>query len=275
LHPEARVGATNALLLPIPELTEMADGPDAISDLANAVEDYVYDRVLPSGVVRYPTHHWGAGTSFPTTVNGVKVGDTYHHTGLACLMAYQGPGWVQVNASTVANKAARDAMSTNYSSLLHGGFRVYQTDKKITWARADTSWLLVSMPPGTELVDADASSIILTGDSPWTVTGRRIHHIGDGWVLAVAIVSHGAGFTVNATGNVGNTRIAQLAAGWLPQSGYTPAHSMGTGRLAAGYVNSAGEFVLASMAPGANIAANTETLELACQYKVADPSVLV
>lgn len=125
------MGATDALKLPIPELTDTADGPDAISDLANAVEDYVYDRVLPSGVTRYPLHFWGSGTALPTSVSGAKAGDTYYHTGLACTMRCISPGataatniWRQAEVAIVANLATRDAMSANYSAILHDGFEV-------------------------------------------------------------------------------------------------------------------------------------------------------
>lgn len=139
------MGVTNGLALPIPELTDTADGPDAISDLANATEDYVYDRILPPGVTRYPSHHWGAGTQFPTYAQGVRAGDSYYHNGLACLMRAVDPGattpvWRQGALATVASLAARDTISTNYPGLLYPDFRVQQTDAGVTWSWTGTEW---------------------------------------------------------------------------------------------------------------------------------------
>jgi hypothetical protein len=124
------VAVTNGLVLPIPELTDTADGPDAISDLANAVEDYFFDRILPPGVTRWSTFHWGSGASFPTVLQGAKVGDLYYHTGLACTMRAINPGattpvWRQAEPAIVASKTARDAVSTNYSALLYEGFEIH------------------------------------------------------------------------------------------------------------------------------------------------------
>lgn len=143
------MAVTNGLALPIPELTDTADGPDAISDLANATEDYVYDRILPAGVTRYLTHHWGAGTAFPTAAQGVKAGDTFTHTGLACTMRAVDPTattpvWRQITMAEVASLAARDAISTNYTALLHQGFRVRQTDLGILWEWTGAYWTALS-----------------------------------------------------------------------------------------------------------------------------------
>lgn len=125
------MAVTNGLALPIPELTDTADGPDGFSDLANAVEDYVLDRILPAGVTRYPPHHWGSGTSLPTATMGAKTGDLYLHTGLVCTMRCITPGnttgtniWRQAEIAIVASLTARDAIGTNYSALLYEGFEV-------------------------------------------------------------------------------------------------------------------------------------------------------
>lgn len=126
------MGATDALKLPIPELTDTADGPDAISDLANAVEDYAYDRILPTGVTRYPNHHWGSGTTMPLPANGLKVGDTFTHTGLGtdgCMMRYTVAGWRQAEIPRFATQAALTAAITNYAALVNRGFEAFQEDR--------------------------------------------------------------------------------------------------------------------------------------------------
>lgn len=141
------MAVTNGLALPIPELTDTADGPDAISDLANAVEDYVYDRILPTGVTRYPTHHWGSGTGFPSA--GLpKAGDTYLHNGLGCMMRYNGTAWRQAEMTTVSSSAARIAISDNYSTLLHQGFEVYNSDTGNRRQWDSGAWRYTGRPSG-------------------------------------------------------------------------------------------------------------------------------
>lgn len=112
---------TPGLKLPIPESTETADGPDAFSDLANGVEDYVYDRILPAGVTRVPSHFWGQGTSLPTSAD-LRAGDTYRHTGLGCMLMYNSSAWRQAEVPTVSNLAAVKAISDSHASVLYTGF---------------------------------------------------------------------------------------------------------------------------------------------------------
>lgn len=137
------MATTDGLKLPIPELTDTADGPDAFSDLGNAVEDYLLDRILPSGITHYPSHHWGSGTAFPTAAQGAKASDTYLHTGLggSVMMLVSGTSWRQVAVGEVANYAALDAMANNYSSLLHPGLRVRQADLAGSlWEWTGSAW---------------------------------------------------------------------------------------------------------------------------------------
>lgn len=101
------MGTTNALALPFPELTETADGPDAFSDLANAVEDYFYDRILPAGVTRVPRYHWGDGITPPaTTAPGLRIGDTYFHTNQGVMLAFTGTEWRQAGFPTAGSDTA-------------------------------------------------------------------------------------------------------------------------------------------------------------------------
>lgn len=195
------MGATNGLGLPFPELTEMADGPDALSDLANATEDYVYDRILPGGVTRYPTHYWGSGTTFPTTANGVKSGDEFYHSGLLCVMKFIGSVWRQSSPSSVANRAALLALSTNYASALHDGFRVLQTDMDYEWVWDTTkpAWRFQRKING-ENPAANASR----GGLAWGVATGLIY----GWVNQVtrdaALFEHvtGTGITSATMGGI-------------------------------------------------------------------------
>lgn len=101
------MGATNALALPFPELTDLADGPDAFADLANAAEDYFYDRIKPAGILRTPVFHWGDGTAPPDGATpGLQRGDTYFHTGQSAQLAWNGTAWRQAAFPGVGSETA-------------------------------------------------------------------------------------------------------------------------------------------------------------------------
>lgn len=85
------MGTTPALKLPFPNLTETADGPDAFSDLAQAVENYVYNRILPTGITSSPGHYWGSGGTYPPAA-GLKPGDSFIHS-TAGLQFWNGSNW--------------------------------------------------------------------------------------------------------------------------------------------------------------------------------------
>jgi hypothetical protein len=88
-------------------------------------------------VPQYLHQHRGSGTSFPT---GIRAGDTYLHTGFGCLFTYNGTGWKQAEEFAVANLAGRDALKTNYPTLLHVGLRVWQTDISVEWMWTGSDW---------------------------------------------------------------------------------------------------------------------------------------
>lgn len=92
------MGVTSQLKLPFPELTDMADGPDAFSDLAVMLEGYFYDRTLPTGVTRAPTYLWGSGTTLPVST-ALRAGDTYLQNGKLMMFVSTGV-WAEVGRLT-------------------------------------------------------------------------------------------------------------------------------------------------------------------------------
>lgn len=161
------MGSTNGVLLPIPELTESADGPKAVSDLSNAIEDYFFDRIISAaqataGVARYLAYHWGAGTTLPSG-GLLRIGDTYQHNGLRCLVRWNGTIWRQIEPAVVATAAERDTISTTYAALLHMGFKVTVTGTgDFEWG--GTTWF----QPGVWVEQANStySYTIATSGSP-------------------------------------------------------------------------------------------------------------
>jgi hypothetical protein len=125
------VATTDGLLLPIPELTDSADGPGGFGALANALEDYLYDRILPTGVTRSPMHHWSAGTAFPTGT-AVKRGDHFFHTTYNVLCVYDGTNWRQAEIPVVT---ATDTTVGFYD----GQQRIHPTNGLQLWR--NNTWL--------------------------------------------------------------------------------------------------------------------------------------
>lgn len=80
----------------------------------------------------------GAGTVLPTT--SLRRGDAYFHTGLSCLVIYNGTAWRQAHITAVADAAARTAISATYSALLHPGFAARQADTGTTWEWNGSGW---------------------------------------------------------------------------------------------------------------------------------------
>lgn len=90
--------------------------------------------------VRRLPFHWGAGTSFPAA--GALLGDLFEHTGLNATMRKATTGWRQDGFAEAADAAARTAISTTYSSALHPGFRVLQSDTGAMWVWSGSAWVL-------------------------------------------------------------------------------------------------------------------------------------
>jgi len=165
-------------------------------------------------VPQYLHQHRGSGTSFPT---GIRAGDTYFHNGFGCLFAYNGTGWKQAEEFAVANLAGRNALKTNYASLLHVGLRVWQTDWSVEWTWNGSDWEL------------SAGELVGKAWGSGTGTGIFTTLTFNSWVTHPVMTSRTNGCTFDATTHSlalpvdGMWRLRQRAyysgsAGWEAQS---------------------------------------------------------
>jgi hypothetical protein len=160
------VGATPNLVLPYPELTETADGPDAFSDLALAVENWAYNRSAPPGA-RFPAHFWGSGATPPATNNAaLRPGDLYHHATMKVMLVFTGQGWRQ---------AAFDTSTGTESGFHIGQLRVHSTLGLQYWDGSGWGPLRVSGLRITSTSDAAAA----VGTTPGS-TGHGFQNGADG-----------------------------------------------------------------------------------------------
>lgn len=115
----------------------------------------------------------GTGTSFPAT--GIGIGDTYFHSGLGCLMRYNGVSWWQAEPSVVSNAAGRTAISTTYSSVLYAGFRVRQSDVGYIFEWNGTTWYKVPSNPNMlwTLTGSGSSTTVGVGQSGFNLLAAQ------------------------------------------------------------------------------------------------------
>lgn len=116
-----------------------------------------------------------------------------------------------------------------------------------------------------------ATGIVRAAGSAWDVSGSEIQNLGGGLAAGSVTVTAPAFAVTDPAGNITNGPVAALSAPWLPLLGVGyPIQTTASGRMAMGYINSAGEFIIAALAPGANVASG-ETFQLGGIYPLTDP----
>lgn len=129
------MGATPVLALPVPELTETADGPDAFNDLALRVEAALRgQQLIPAQ--RVP-QVW-AISDWTTTPAGTLSGDLGWNSATKEVRTYKGAtvGWRLTAPHTVASAGERDALQS------YDGMQVYRTDIHQLEVRRNGSWAI-------------------------------------------------------------------------------------------------------------------------------------
>jgi hypothetical protein len=239
------VGVTPGLKLPYPELTEIADGPDALNDLATAVEGYTYNRVLPAGVTRMPGYYWGERNTAPLYTEGARIGDTYWDLGVYCLRrARYGTSptaiiWEQAGESVVANETVRRALSTNQATRdrLSTSHVVRVEDSGFTWRWQSNQWELIHVSYGPNSVKPMLGLVRLAfpiiPQVGARITGWEVRQAAQGDVLTVD--SNAGVITCNANGRVAawvNANSDATSPGWsnvvLKAPGFSGTTFMGT-----------------------------------------------
>jgi hypothetical protein len=266
------VTTTDGLKLPVPDLTDPADGPDAFLDLGNAVEDYLLDRILPPGITRYPGHFWGSviGNDLSVGPAGVKEGDIGISSLLNnCRMIWTSSGWRQLTIISVNNAGGGiNGFASGISgagSAAHEGLRVWDTDLDRLFAcTGGAAFTLIGGKPGS-LLSAGA-----TAQANWTLTSQSFRSLGNGMAYVSLIFQRTtSALTVTATGDVTNSDIALLPSGW-GASAVTGLNSGGTGRTASYQIDNSRMISMANTTPGANIAIG-DAMSVAGVYPLNDP----
>lgn len=205
---------TDGLKLPIPDLTQSADGPAAVNDLANAMEDWAYDRILPSGVTRAPTLYWGSVTVLPSGTS-VKRGDTAYYSTYSVMVMYDGANWRQCEIPTVSPGSGDTVVG-----FYHGQVRDHSVLGFQRWDANNTVWGSVDLgKPLAMLNGVNASGGIASG--AWTN-------------VPLPTVRKSIGVDTTTTSN----RVTIQKAGWYNVHGivsFAIATGSGAGRRIAGY----------------------------------------
>lgn len=252
--------------------------------------------------------HWGSGTIFPTTADGILPGDRFIHLTYAsvtgsmtgaganswhgpCEFYWNGYAWNQVGVHRVAGVADRQAMTTAVLAAAasaacqpdavgngpHVGFLIYETTTGRLYSWSGTAWQLASDPNlGTAMNTLGAISPLVVAQTGWSLASGYMRQGPNGTAYVdCTFTLTGAAITVPADGNVANTLIAVLDAAWRPPDNIT-VRSNATGPLNAGHIQaSTGNMYLDAIAPGASLATNA-TVQLASgYYPLANPMTLI
>lgn len=175
------------------------------------------------GWVSRIAHHWGSGTTFPTT--GMVAMDTYAHTGLQSLMRWNGAAWRQVERAELNSKAAQDAIVANYSSLLYGGFEVYRADQAILYRYSAGQWF-VDKWSGTDRtmggagvsVHGVSSNVNIPNQSPTAIAFQNVY-LPSGACADLFNYLPGNGAVV--TNRAGKVQVRAIAVSDSPVGGYS------------------------------------------------------
>lgn len=135
---------------------------------------------------------------------------------------------------------------------------VFQTTdgSKLKWTYMNSSWV--------QLDRASETSGVFTAASGWTVSSQRAVQTNGMIYAYFSLTRTGGTINVNDEGDITNIQIGTVAADWRPPFEVVLG-SGNAGRVASGYVNSAGSLYLTSVGGSANIT-NTKTISLGGTY---------
>lgn len=139
--------------------------PNTAKGVASGIATLDGSGFLTAGQTpQYLHQHRGSGTTLPT--GAARAGDTYFHTGLNCLMGYDGTNWRQRERAEVSGYANVTAISTNYAAAIYSGFEVLDTATNLVWCWNGTVWdtrgLILGKAWGTAGIVAGIASGTMT-----------------------------------------------------------------------------------------------------------------
>lgn len=158
----------------------------------------------------------GSGTSLPSA----RRGDVFTHTGMNSLLIHDGITWSQAGRAEVANRAARDTLRTQYSTVLPEGLTVLQADKGYRWRWTPGGWVYAGFAGEQSLFGGNGAPSTVAGfyrnNQPFahgqssTFTGWAFNNIDASTTLPEWIsFSSNGNFTINDRCNVAIQAFAQ------------------------------------------------------------------
>lgn len=124
--------------------------------------------ILPTGANRKLVTHFGSGVAYPTTADGVRLGDRYYRTDLLCEMMFAADNtWRQVETPSMT-ATQRKAINIAAGTVLYKGFTVHENDTQRLWLYDGGGWQYIGggEQPRVKLIGANVSGLPQT-DGPW------------------------------------------------------------------------------------------------------------
>lgn len=241
----------------------------------------IVDERRPAGAPR----NWGAVVGpLPVYEDGPRPGDTVYSETLKCrLMWTENPGgvaggwWAQVGVATTESSVGGlqeyvDRLAAAGVTPPHNGFLLFDWALDRMWAArggplASQWWPMGGYPGGWQTSG-------ITAASGWSVTNQQYSNLGNGLARVYCVAQRtGAALAVTVTGDITNSVIANLPAGWEAAT-YVPLSSGASGRMITGGINSGGTtLTISATTPGSNIATG-ESIELTGTYPLINPHAI-
>jgi hypothetical protein len=216
----------------------------------------------------WPTHTSGA---LPST--GTKNGDLIYSSVYQCCLVVANGVWRQASIVQVTNLNTYAASLTAAGiTSVHNGFLVIDTNNNEIWAGVGA---LSFMRTSGTMTARVISGFPTTGVTGWSyVAGGTtwVRNVGGGMAqLYLVVQKSGSTQNVDITGEMTNVTVGNVPTAYQPIEAVTLV-SGGTGRVAAGVLNTDGTIVLAAVSPGAGIVAGDQ-ISLGGTYRLASNQV--
>lgn len=148
-----------------------------------------------------------------------------------------------------------DVMVQRYTAYRNAQLASYPS----TWSRSFgdgvwSAWVALANDTG----DISSTGSIAVAQSGWSFTSGHLRQIGKIVSIQLFFTYTGAGITVPASGDIGNTPVCQMVAAYRPGLGYSQGglSTINSGRTACFSMDTAGIIYLSSVGGSTNIATN-------------------
>lgn len=174
------------------------------------------------------------------------------------------PGWAPRQGVISAVHATDGTVTVSFGDGSISGVKCLQQVVPVVgsavWVMSNGHDRFVIGHLATQQMDSGWLTSGITAASGWTVDSQRYRRVGDIIHVYFTFTRTGSAITVPTNGNISNTAIATLPAGFRPVTYGQPLVTGPAGPLVACYANTSGQVDLAAVAPGTDLSTSGQQL---------------